>query len=272
MTGRKQCAGQPARNGSGPGTPAPACRMTTWYKRRLLPPTTGMWLSQNASMRRHPGASPESDDSAVRDQDRPETHSTPDTAFARRNGAYRPEQIMEERQNGWMDQPLANSDHHPGLYTGSSDPLMWGQVSRTSGFAVAGTGLLFALHAWRSAGRRDPASTQQRRPTLLVSASGSIPGSRCRCTSNTTIWQPSAIAWMDIATTADLYEGAPVMVWCWDIPRLPGTMDREGHRAERQRRPPRHRDPGQNSALAVDGRRQTSRSSGAKAIRRLSRC
>ncbi|HMZ56014.1 MAG: hypothetical protein JSR64_05970 [Nitrospira sp.] len=43
---------------------------------------------------------------------------------------------------------------------------------------------------------------------------------------------PSAIAWMDIATTADLYDGAPMMVWCWDIPRLPGTMDREGHRAE----------------------------------------
>ena len=44
---------------------------------------------------------------------------------------------------------------------------------------------------------------------------------------------PSAIAWMDIATTADLYEGAPVMAWRWDIPRLPGTMDREGHRAEK---------------------------------------
>lgn len=37
---------------------------------------------------------------------------------------------------------------------------------------------------------------------------------------------------MDIATTTDLYDGAPVMVWCWDILRLPGTMDREGHRAE----------------------------------------
>ncbi len=99
-----------------------------------------------------------------------------------------------------------------------------GQVSRTSGFAVAGTGLLLALHAWRGAGRRDPASTQQRRPTLLVSASGSIRDSRL---------PPAAIAWMDIATTTDLYEGAPVMVWCWDIPRLPGTMDREGHRAEK---------------------------------------
>ena len=89
-------------------------------------PTTGMWLSQNASMRRHPPCFPESDDSAARGQDRPETHSMPGTAFAHRSNAYRPEQIMEARQNGWMDQPLANSDHRPGLYIGSSDPLMWG--------------------------------------------------------------------------------------------------------------------------------------------------
>ena len=54
--------------------------------------------------------------------------------------------------------------------------------------------LLFALYAWRGAGRRDPASTQQRRPTLLVPASGSIPGSRLLpaaiAPTNTTIWQP----------------------------------------------------------------------------------
>lgn len=89
-------------------------------------PITGIWLSQNASMRRYFRSSPESDDSAVRDQDRPETHSTLDTAFARRNGAYRPEQIMEARQNGWMDRPLEGNDSRTGLYTGSSDLLTWG--------------------------------------------------------------------------------------------------------------------------------------------------
>ena len=82
-----------------------------------------------------------------------------------------------------------------GLYTGSSDPLIWGtSVARTSGFAVARYRPAFC--SLRVARRRssDPASTHQRRPTLLVSASGSIRGSRLLpaaiAPTNTTIWQP----------------------------------------------------------------------------------
>ena len=89
-------------------------------------PTTGMWLSQNASMRRHPPCFPESDDSAARGQDRPETHSMPGTAFAHRSNACRPEQIMAARRDGWMDRPLEGNDSRTGLYTGSSDLLTWG--------------------------------------------------------------------------------------------------------------------------------------------------
>ena len=149
-------------------------------------PTTGMWLSQNASMRRCFRSSPESDDSAVRDQDRHETHSTLDTAFARRNGAYRPEQIMEARQNGWRDQPLANSDHHPGLYTGSSDPLIWGT-------SIANIGLRRgryrpAFCSLRVARRRSSRSRfNSATPADVAGARIRIdpwisPASRCHCT------------------------------------------------------------------------------------------
>ena len=133
-----------------------------------------------------PPGFPESDDSAVRDQDRPETHSTLDTAFARRNGAYRPEQIMEARQNGWRDQPLANSDHHPGLYTGSNDPLMWGT-------SVANIGLRRgryrpALGSSRVAQRRSSRSRfNSATPADVAGVRIRIdpwlsPASRCRCT------------------------------------------------------------------------------------------
>ena len=70
----------------------------------------------------------------------------------------------------------------------------------------------------------------------------SIPGSACVpaavAPTNTTIWPP-AIAWMDIATTTDLYDGAPVMQAVLGYPAASGHhgSGRSPSRG-RQRRPP----------------------------------
>src|SRR5690606_12877101 len=102
--GRKQCTGQ--QRGTEPDGPLhPRASLQDDHLDTPSPssPVDGMRLSQNASMsRRLPGPLRATIQLPL-DRDRQEKRSMPGTAFAGRSGAYRPEQIMEAGQDGWLD-------------------------------------------------------------------------------------------------------------------------------------------------------------------------